>query len=195
MDPLQYLLTERHLSQQEIDYWHLYATSDGNVGIPVLDASSKYLFTFKRLLSHPHQKYWFPENSPMHFCLYGINRALPSIVKSGVVIVVEGAFDVMAMHSVGATNTVSPFTSTVSKFQALQLRRWASKMIIVPDGDEGGRKGLEETQKVFKELGIDIRGCAVTPNYGDPDKILRSGNPVWRNQFIEDLKEAIFRLR
>jgi DNA primase len=99
--------------------------------------------------------------------LYGLEKAYPSILSNNLGIVVEGYFDVVIAHQEGLTNVVAMCGSSVSYQQALLLRRFTSRVLVVYDGD------VNLNQKVvysFFDRFLNIR----MPNKSDPDEYIRT---------------------
>ena len=76
----------------------------------------------------------------------------------------EACFDVMALHKWGFPNAIASFTNKLSKEQADQIADRCSKLIILCDLDERGKKLLETAQKQLKN-----RVSILLPTY-IPDK-------------------------
>jgi len=172
VDGLVYLKSTRKLTDEEIKHWHIL-TKEDEVQFPVIDYAGKYCFTVKRLLSGK-RSYDYPSDAPVGFRLFGLDHAVQPIVEEGCAIIVEGPFDVIAMHSIGFTNTVGALSNNLTRWQALQLRRWTNRLVFVLDGDDGGREGLKQTVKVL-QANFDFTFTAVKLSTGDPDSYVRTG--------------------
>ena len=172
---LVYLLKTRRITEAEIADWHIL-TSDESIQFPVLDFTGKYIFTIKKLFAEGGMLWDYPSEAPTGFHVYGLDRALASILQRGYVIVVEGPFDVMAMHYIGFTNTVGAMSNNLTRWQGLLLRRWTDKIILLMDGDDGGRDGAVKTQEMLLNpelrLGPDVLTISLAA--GDPDDIVRA---------------------
>lgn len=86
--------------------------------------------------------------------LYGLWLAKQSILDTNSVRVLEGQGDVIRMHEAGHTNSVGMFTKQLTDHQIrLLVKLGAMNLIVYPDNDEGGRKGLksilEKCSKLF----------------------------------------------
>lgn len=77
--------------------------------------------------------------------LYGLEKARHHMKKS--VFVVEGYFDVMAMHELGIKNTVAYCGSALTDGQAYLLSKYITKetkIYLIPDNDNAGKKAIQK---------------------------------------------------
>jgi len=117
----------------------------GRIVIPIFDSYDKLLaLSVRPATSDPAiidkvGKYW-NESYEKGWQLFGMNRARMSIIRQGFVIIVEGQFDVMAMHSFGFTNTVGCLGGAFTPMQAELLKRWTRQIVLMFDGDNAGRE-------------------------------------------------------
>ena len=72
--------------------------------------------------------------------LYALDVALAEIRQTKTAILAEGYMDVIALHQAGVVNAVAPLGTAFTEEQALLLRRWAEKIVLVFDTDEAGEK-------------------------------------------------------
>jgi DNA primase len=75
--------------------------------------------------------------------LFGIDKALPEIKKTGASVLVEGYMDVLAMHRAGVSNCVAPLGTALTELQARFMKRYARNAVLVFDGDEAGEKATQ----------------------------------------------------
>ncbi|MCX7040961.1 MAG: toprim domain-containing protein, partial [Spirochaetes bacterium] len=98
--------------------------------------------------------------------LFGIEKAAADIRRAGFFVLVEGYMDVLAMHQAGITACVAPLGTALTEQQVRLLKRFATRGILVFDGDEAGEKasyraiGLLERQDMIAQvaelpLGLD----------------------------------------
>jgi hypothetical protein len=182
-------VAEREITPEEISQWHLDVCVD-HLGYPLLTVAGVYCCTIKRMFIG-EQKYEYPKDYPIHIHLFGINKALPAIQEHGFAFAVEGPLDCMAMHRIGAKNTVAYLGNHLTKWQALSLARWTDKLVVIPDGDAGGRGGLEKTRENVGKL-LTMGTINLPPGF-DPDKLsrLKSGEEIARFQaLIQKLMQA-----
>ena len=108
--------------------------------------------------------------------LYGFFDAKTFIVKSQVVIVVEGYFDVISMHQAGFKNTVGTLGTALSSSHFLQLERIGRKIIFMFDGDAAGKSAAwRAAQTVLANLNKQdiLVSFIFLPQNKDPDTFIR----------------------
>lgn len=88
--------------------------------------------------------------------LYGYPQAFKYIRGLKEVNIVEGYFDVIAMHEADIKNTVGIMCATISDAQILALKRICNKVNIMFDNDIAGNKGKKEAILKFLENGFEV---------------------------------------
>ncbi len=119
--------------------------------------------------------------------LFGLDQARQSIRKSGYTILVEGNFDVLAMHQNGFANTVAPLGTSVTHDQIRTIARLGRRLVVLFDGDSAGRKAALRLAGLCAQAGVDGR-VAVLPRGEDPDSMLAAGR---KNEIRKAVDEAI----
>jgi DNA primase len=108
--------------------------------------------------------------------LYGLNVAWRECLRLNKVYIVEGNVDVIRLHQCGIKNVVGMLGSAVRERQLTLLSRFVENIIVVPDGDDAGRKTLakiENNNDIREKLKINI-SVLTLPNGYDPDTYLLS---------------------
>ncbi|MFY9589368.1 DNA primase [Rickettsia endosymbiont of Halotydeus destructor] len=72
--------------------------------------------------------------------LYGENKAISSAYKKNSAILVEGYFDVIALHQAGFTEAVASLGTSISESHLQKLWRAGDEIILCLDGDAAGLK-------------------------------------------------------
>ena len=143
--------------------------------------------------------------------LFAIDKAKPLMRQTKTVFLVEGYMDVIALHQAGITNSVAPLGTSFTDDQALWLRRWSEKVILIFDNDEAGQKAAYKAILTCRKNSLS---CAVadiktglldeanTKNYEkfkDPADILKEfGSGILKNVLkftINDFEYLISRGR
>lgn len=108
--------------------------------------------------------------------IYGLDRALEHVRKSGHVLLVEGYTDVMAAHQAGLCNVVAVLgTATTDDHAALVRRSGARRVSLVFDGDEAGRRATHRALAGLLALDVEIDVIRL-PGGADPcDLLVREG--------------------
>lgn len=104
--------------------------------------------------------------------LFGLAQAVDAIRTAKNAYLVEGNFDVLAMHQAGVSATVAPLGTAFTPEQARLLRRWTNEITIVFDGDSAGLEATVRAAIVAEEAGLDCYTCAI-PSGEDPAALLQ----------------------
>ncbi|MCX7834779.1 MAG: DNA primase [bacterium] len=100
--------------------------------------------------------------------LYGMSWARDEIRKENTTIVVEGYFDLITLHQSGIRNVVATSGTALTRKQALLLKRFSPRVILVYDGDDAGRRAALRGGDVLIAEGLDVK-IAFLPESYDPD--------------------------
>lgn len=111
--------------------------------------------------------------------LYGIDKAKTAARKEGCIFLVEGYFDVLALHLYGMENAVATLGTALTQ-QHVQLLKGMvgpnGQVILVYDSDQAGVSAARRSISVFEEGYLDAR-ILVLPQGEDPDTYLRENGP------------------
>ena len=103
--------------------------------------------------------------------LYGLDLARHAGAAAGFLAVVEGYTDVMMAHQCGVPNVVATMGTALNAGHVRQLRRYAPKVVIVYDADDGGLTGVDRALELFIGQDVDL-GVATLPEGLDPCDLL-----------------------
>lgn len=115
--------------------------------------------------------------------LFGLHQARVAVSKSREAILVEGNFDVVAMHEAGFKNVLAPLGTAFTDEQAALLRRRVDRVIIMFDGDRAGMSAAARAFPILAAVGL-AGYMAPLPQGEDPDSLLREKGP----KKLEELK-------
>ena len=153
--------------------------------IPIRDSQGRIIAFGGRSLDDKQPKYL---NSPETILfnksqvLFGLDAAKDSVKKTKThdgIILVEGYFDVIALHGIGFTNAVACLGTAVSDYQVKQLLKVSNKLYLCFDSDN---PGLEATNKTIKSLEFEIKNNLIDlkiisiPDKDPLDFVLRNGS-------------------
>ena len=114
---------------------------------------------------------------------YGLYQAQKFVREKDEVILVEGYFDVIALHSAGFQNVVATCGTALTPDHLNVFKRFASKVTVLFDGDRAGISATERAMELGLAHGAILYG-ATLPEGLDPDEILfdqKTGKPRrWR---------------
>ena len=122
--------------------------------------------------------------------LYGLHLARPAIRETGVAIVVEGYFDVIALHQAGEQRAVAPMGTALTVPQARRLLMHADNIIFAFDGDAAGRKAALSAAPILLDELTDTKTVRFLflPDGEDPDSFIRAhGLDAWQSQLDQAL--------
>ncbi len=105
--------------------------------------------------------------------LFGLYQARNGIRARGEAVLVEGNFDLIAMHARGIDHVVAPMGTAFTADQARLLRRFSSSITLLFDADAAGRKATWAARETCKEAGLAARVARLSEGK-DPDEFLRA---------------------
>ncbi len=104
--------------------------------------------------------------------LYGLDVAKRGIQREEFALVVEGNFDVLALHDQGLDMTVAPMGTALTEDQARLMKRFARKVVIAFDGDEAGEEATLKCLEALQSASLEAQ--VVRFDRGDdPDTFVR----------------------
>lgn len=161
--------------------------------IPIHDLQGRVVGFGGRALGEEQPKYL---NSPetelfdKSKLLFGLDRARTAIARQDQAVVVEGYFDVMALHGAGVTNVVASMGTALSLQQVRQLLRYTeSKRIVLNfDADAAGGKAAEraigEVASLAYQGEVQLRVLNI-PAGKDPDEFLQTHSASDYQQLLD----------
>ncbi len=111
--------------------------------------------------------------------LYGLDQARQKCRETQTVHVVEGYFDLLAMHQFGITNTVATLGTALTAGHVRTLSGCVGhngSAVLVFDSDRAGIKAAQRSVAVFQKGLLEAR-ILVLPEGHDPDSFLMSHGP------------------
>jgi DNA primase len=103
--------------------------------------------------------------------VFGLFQAAKHIRERGEVILVEGYFDVLALHAAGFQNAVATCGTALTLEHLKQFQRLAPKVTVLFDNDRGGVQGTELAMELGLDQGLVLHGATLPPKL-DPDEFL-----------------------
>jgi DNA primase len=174
--------------------------------IPIHDLQGRVIGFGGRTLTDEQPKYL---NSPetelfdKGKMLFGLDKARGAIAKQDCAVVVEGYFDVIALHAAGISNIVASLGTALSLAQVRLLLRYTdSKQVVLNfDADAAGAKAAERAIGEVADLAyqgeVQLRVLNI-PQGKDPDEFLKNqsaddyralvaASPLWLDWQIQQL--------
>ncbi|BEV36369.1 DNA primase [Synechococcus sp. M16CYN] len=174
--------------------------------IPIHDRQGRVVGFGGRSLDNSEPKYL---NSPATEIfekgkhLFGLDKASNAIRKNGCAVVVEGYFDVIALHAAGITNAVAALGTALSNWQITQLCRVNENKRVVLNFDADGagiravNRAIDEVAQLALQGQLELRVLNL-PMGKDPDEFLKDHNaddyrallnqaPLWLDWQVEQV--------
>lgn len=105
--------------------------------------------------------------------LYGLAQAYQSIIRNKFVFIVEGYFDVIAMHQAGFENTVGIMGTSFTEEQIKAIRSVTNNVFLLLDNDSAGQNATEKY--IVELIKYDIRPIiCVLDGFKDPDEMCKA---------------------
>ncbi len=105
--------------------------------------------------------------------LFGIDFVREGLKDFPFVVLCEGYFDVIAMHSSGFRTAVAALGTAVSDSHLRTLAKFRKPVVVFLDGDEAGRKAARRITTLQIPDDIDLRVAFIKDEGDDPDSLLR----------------------
>ena len=141
---------------------------------PVIDVRGSVIGFSGRILGEGEPKYL---NSPDTLAfsksrnLFALNLAKKT--KSGMLILVEGNLDVVALHQAGFDSAVASLGTALTADQARLMSRYSEKAVIAFDSDEAGRRASMRAIQLIEKTGMGIKVIDMGASK-DPDDFLKT---------------------
>ncbi|MFH1701704.1 MAG: DNA primase [Candidatus Zixiibacteriota bacterium] len=162
--------------------------------IPIFDIMGKTVaFGGRALKKGEPAKYVNSPETPLYnksFILYGLNFAKQSIREAGSAILVEGYFDLIALHQAGIENVIAVSGTSFTPQQARLISRFAQKTYIFFDADSAGRSAALRSVENFYNAGIEPM-IVSSPPEKDPDSFVREHGPEAVYKLVENSEDFI----
>lgn len=159
----------------------------GRLIFPITDSKGRVVGFGGRELDGKGPKYLNSPESPVFKkgeTLYGFFQAKQNISKAGAAIVVEGYFDLLALHKYGFTNSVATMGTALTPEHLRALKGYAGAVYVLFDADQAGKNAAIRGLTLF--LNEEITCRAVTLSQGkDPDEFLAMNGAEAMKKAIE----------
>ncbi|MEW6684041.1 MAG: DNA primase [Nitrospirota bacterium] len=146
---------------------------------PIRDAHGQVVAFGGRVLDDALPKYLNSPDTPIFTKgrhLFALDRARQSLAASGVLVVVEGYFDVIAAHQAGFSNVVATLGTALTPAHLETIRRLVSRVCLVFDPDAAGVRAALRTVDLFAPMDLRV-DVASLPTGKDPDRVLHEDGP------------------
>ncbi len=144
----------------------------GRIIFPIFNANSNVIgFTGRDLSGNKDTPKYFNTRQTEIFTkgknLFGLHLAYKTIREQKSAYLVEGNADVIRMHQIGLTNTVSSGGTALTLEQISELKRYTGSVTLIGDSDKPGQAAVIKNGKMIIEAGMF---CKVIPLPADGEK-------------------------
>jgi len=161
----------------------------GRVTFPIQDVHGRVIgFGGRAVSSGQEPKYLNTPESPIFHkrrAFYGFPAALEPIRHTRRAVVVEGYFDLIALHRAGIAEGLATCGTALTDEHGRNLLRRTRDVVLLFDGDEAGQRATLRSLEVLLPHGLRVRAAALPPG-DDPDSFLaREGEEALRSLIDE----------
>jgi DNA primase len=167
----------------------------GRLLFPIHDLRGRVVGFGGRLLGPGEPKYLNSPESPVFkkgATLYNLHAAKNAIRKEGVVILVEGYFDVLRLLLAGCEHVVAPLGTALTSDQAALLRRYTPQAILLLDSDMAGLKATFRAGDELLRHEVRVRVATMPPGE-DPDTLVQRGGIAALELILKDAVDVMER--
>jgi DNA primase len=144
---------------------------------PIFNVNMHVIGFGGRVLSDDLPKYLNSPETPIYnksSSLYGLHRARQKCRETETVYIVEGYFDLLALHQNGIQNSVATLGTSITTDHVHILRNIIGKdghVVLVFDSDDAGMKAALRSLGIFMNAEVDAK-IMLLPSGHDPDSYL-----------------------
>ena len=180
-----------HLSRQQVAIRHAvdaglvaerqggdghYDRFRGRIVFPILEPNGRVIGFGGRSLGDDTPKYLNSPETPIYRkgrVLFGLPLAIDAIRSKRRAVVVEGYFDLIALHRADIREGVAPCGTAITQEHARALHKYSREVVLLFDGDAAGQQAAERALPVLCAEGLRVR-AAFLPAGEDPDSLIES---------------------
>lgn len=154
----------------------MYDRFRGRLMFPIQDLSGRVLAFGGRILMEGEPKYLNSSDTPLYKKgdhLYGLNLARPVMNRSRRAILTEGYVDVLSLHQFGYRDACGVLGTALTRDQVRRLTGLCSRVDLILDGDNAGRKAALRSAEMLLSVGAACR-VVMLPEGEDVDSLLQT---------------------
>ncbi len=167
----------------------------GRLLFPIHDLRGRVVGFGGRILGAGEPKYLNSPETPIFKkgqTLYNLHAAKNAIRKEGLVIVVEGYFDVLRLVVAGCEHVVAPLGTALTGDQAALLKRYAPVAVLLLDSDMAGLKATFRAADEMLRHEMRVKVATMPPGE-DPDTLLQKGGLPALEPILKDAVDVMER--
>lgn len=169
-----------------------YDTFKNRIMIPILNVKGDIIgFGGRDISSNPNvAKYLNSKESKIFkksFELFGVFDGGKKIKEYNSCILVEGYFDVLALHKNNIKNVVASLGTALTEKQAEYIRKFTNNIVIAYDNDSAGLEAKKRAIHILNKFEFNIKVMDYSNLGKDPDEILHK---YGKNDFVDILSKS-----
>lgn len=160
---------------------------------PIQDLQGKIVAFGGRVLDDSLPKYINSPETEVYRkgqTLYGLYQARDAMRHNGEALVVEGYFDVLALHRAGFSGAVAACGTALTADHARLLKRYAEKILLIFDEDAAGRQATFRAMDALLPVGLAV-SVVTMPAGEDPDSLLKTEGAEGFQKCLNDARPVL----
>lgn len=148
----------------------------GRVIFPITDLRRRVVGFGGRVVGPGEPKYLNSRDTPLFKkgqTLYALDAAYEAASRQQRLIIVEGYFDVIALHQAGIRTAVATLGTALTPEHVRTVRRYANRVVLLFDPDAAGVRAALRTLSLFVDTGLAVNVVSL-PDGHDPDTFVRT---------------------
>lgn len=149
------------------------------VMFPITDLRRRVVGFGGRIVGPGDPKYLNSRDTPLFKkgqTLYALDLAHDTASRLDQIVVVEGYFDVIALHQAGIRNVVATLGTALTAEHVRVLRRYVNRVVLLFDPDAAGVRAALRSLDLFVDSGLAVSVMSL-PEGEDPDTFVRAAGP------------------
>lgn len=172
-------LVDSGLMRRDDETGRVYDLFFNRVMFPIRDRRGRTISFGGRIMGDGQPKYVNgPETAlfSKRRTLYGLDLARESVRRGGILLVVEGYMDVIALGQAGFDGAVAPLGTALTEEQLAELWRLSPAPVLCFDGDAAGARAAARAAELALPMLAPERSLRLIalPSGEDPDSLVRS---------------------
>lgn len=146
---------------------------------PINDVGGQTIGFGGRVMDDSKPKYLNSPETPVYNkskTLYGLDAARHQCRQAGIVFIVEGYFDLLALHQHGIENAVATLGTALTVEHVRRMKGYAKKACLVFDADAAGIKAAQRSAPIFMGESMTA-SIMLLPEGHDPDSFVFEHGP------------------
>jgi DNA primase len=156
-----------------------------NVHGEIIALLGRSLLNEEELKEKSLAKYTYNTGCRKDLFVYGLDKAKKYIIENDFVILTEGQFDCISLHSHDIKNSVALGWANLSRYQMFQIHRYTNNIVIMLDTDEAGQKGRTRIKKKFGDI-ANIKLISPPKGFKDIDEFFRLSKSSKNIEYVID---------